>query len=110
LQVFVYKLKNRDLEEELEIKNQRNTTLENILKRHNIKAPEEKLKDKKNHRLIDKVYVPYQMEKLETVDNITTPITLLSSEEKIKELMLIIKEKEVRKSLYFIILERSSCF
>jgi len=50
------------------------------------------------------------MEKLETVDNITTPITLLSSEEKIKELTLIIKEKEVRKSLYFIILERSSSF
>ncbi len=57
----------RDLEEEVEIKSQRNLLLENILKRNNIKAPEEKHKDKQSYskKLTEKLYVPYSMENFE---------------------------------------------
>jgi len=47
----------------MEIKNQRITLLENILKRNNLKIPTEVKTDKiERKKITEKVYIPYKME------------------------------------------------
>jgi hypothetical protein len=101
------KLKLRDLEDELEINKQRTNLLESILKRNNLKIPDEKQKDNKfqnSKKITEKVYTPYQMDNISDSNNINflnedednnNPMVLLTSDEKIKELTQIIKEKQV---------------
>jgi hypothetical protein len=101
-EIDAYDKINREQEELLESRNERVTTLENILRRHNLPFPEdvmnnvvgnsrEKMNRKNNN---EKVYIPYEVEK-NAKDLEGGIITMLSADEKVKELNYIIKEQEV---------------
>jgi hypothetical protein len=89
---------NREQEELIENKNGRVFSLENILRRNNIRIPDDNLnkieKDKYHSRgKLDKLYLPYEAEK-NGKEYENTPMSFLSGEEKIKELKTILKEQE----------------
>lgn len=89
---------NREQEEVIENKNQRVLLLENIMRRNNIRIPDDnfnQVEKEKNYTRgkLDKVYLPYEAEK-NGKEYENTPITLLSSDEKIRELKNIMKEQE----------------
>jgi hypothetical protein len=94
---------NREQEDILELKNNRVVLLENLLKKNNIKIPDDKTKtiDKEmyNSKRNERIYTPYE------ADN-NVPTTLLSADEKIRELSSIVNEQEV----YFFNLERDKHF
>jgi hypothetical protein len=89
---------NREQEELIENKNQRVFSLENILRRNNIRIPDDgvnQIEKEKYHSRgkLDKVYLPYEAENnVREFEN--TPMTLLSAEEKIRELKTLVKEQE----------------
>ncbi len=85
---------NREQEESIENKNQRILVLESILRRHNIRIPDDNLNQpEKFHSRgkLDKLYLPHEAEGTQ-YDH--TPLTLLSPDEKIKELKYLVKEQE----------------
>jgi len=88
---------NREQEDLVENKNQRIFVLENILKRNNLPVPSESInnleKEKFNRGKLDKIHIPYNNEK-NGRDFENSPMTLLSSDEKIRELRSIIKDQE----------------
>ena len=89
---------NREQEELLENKNNRVIALENILRRNNIRIPDDNInqieKEKYHSRgKVDKLYLPYEAEVNEKEFQ-NTPLTLLSPDEKIRELKNIVKEQE----------------
>jgi hypothetical protein len=87
---------NREQEESIENKNQRIYVLESILRRNNLRIPDDNVnqieKEKYHSRAkLDKLYLPYETD---GNHNEHTPMTLLSPDEKIKELMSLVKEQE----------------
>jgi hypothetical protein len=82
----------REQEDLLELKNNRAVVLENLLKKNNIRVPDDKTKtvDKEmyNSKRNDRIYMPYD------ADN-NVPTTLLSADEKIRELTNIVNEQDV---------------
>lgn len=87
---------NREQEEFIESKNQRIYLLENILARNNIRIPDDINKEKHTYNSrgkLDKVYIPHEAEK-NFKDFENAPMTLLSSEEKIRELKNIVNDQE----------------
>jgi hypothetical protein len=91
---------NREQEEFIERKNSKIGMLETLLRRNNIKVPDElnelSTKDKYGKRG-EKVYIPYHIEKNEKEFE-NSPNVLLSAEEKVTELDNIVKEQEVTNS------------
>lgn len=89
---------NREQEDFIENKNQRLFLIENIMRRNNIKIPDDNInqveKEKYNSRgKLDKVYIPYEVEQnIKGYENV--PMTLLSGDEKIRELKSIVKDQE----------------
>jgi len=91
---------NRDIEDNLEEKDLLIKEYERLLVENNIKQPEKiiKIKEranlKNNRRQNEKLYIPYEIEKYnKEFEN--SPITLITAEEKIRELNTIVKEQEV---------------
>jgi kinesin family protein 3/17 len=95
---------NREQEEVIENKNQRVLLLENIMRRNNIRIPDDNLnqveKEKNYGRgKMDKTYLPYEVEKNgKEFEN--APMTLLSPDEKVRELKNILKDQE--KEIYIL--------
>jgi hypothetical protein len=82
----------------LENKNNRVIALENILRRNNIRIPDDNINQfekEKYHSTgkVHKLYLPYEAEVNEKEFQ-NTPLTLLSPDEKIRELKNIVKEQE----------------
>jgi hypothetical protein len=87
---------NREQEESIENKNQRVYVLESILRRNNLRIPDDNInqieKEKYHSRAkLDKLYLPHETEGNQYEH---TPMTLLSPDEKIKELKSLVKEQE----------------
>ena len=101
-EIDAYDKINREQEELFDGRNERVNQLENILRRHNLSFPEDlqnipnigNNNNGKNTRKNEKVYIPYENEKSEK-DNENNPMSLLTADEKIKELNYIVKEQEV---------------
>jgi kinesin family protein 3/17 len=95
---------NREQEEVIENKNQRLMLLENIMKRNNIRIPDDNVNQLEKEKYyvkgkMDKVYLPYEVEKNgKEFEN--TPMTLLSPDEKVREMKNIVKEQE--KEIYIL--------
>jgi hypothetical protein len=97
---------NREQEENIERRNSKITMLETIMKRNNIKVPDDvnelSPRDKYHKRIGEKVYIPYHLERNEKGKDIinctefeNSPAILLSAEEKVNELNNIVREQEV---------------
>ena len=101
---------NREQEDLIENKNQRVFVLENILRRNNLRIPDDNInqveKEKYHSRgKLDKVYLPYEAEKnVKEFEN--TPMTLLSGEEKIRELKTLLKEQEKENNILKIVSQK----
>ena len=104
-EIDAYDKINREQEEMYDNRNERVNLLEGILRRNNIQFPDDGLINVGSDQIVnnkqtirkftDKVYISYEVEKSNTeFDN--TPITMLTADEKVKELNYIIKEQEVR--------------
>lgn len=102
-EIDAYDKINREQEEVYENRNERVNLLENILRRNNISFPEDLISiggnmmnntGQKLNRKNEKVYIPYEVEKNQ-IDTENTPISMLTADEKIKELTYILKEQEV---------------
>jgi hypothetical protein len=87
---------NREQEDLIDNKNARIYNLEGILRRNNIRIPEENNIEKEKYisrGKFDKLYLPHEAEKNGN-EYENTPMSLLSAEEKIKELKSLLKEQE----------------
>ncbi len=87
---------NREQEEVVENKNQRVLLLENILRRNNLRIPDDncnKIAGFARNKSDNKVYLPYEVEKNgREFEN--APMMMMSPDEKMKELKNIVKEQE----------------
>lgn len=108
-EIEAYDKINKEQEDQLEFRNERVVLLENILRRNNIPFPEDInniTNTTKINRKNENVYLPYDVEKNQKdFDNI--PISMLNSEEKIKELTNILKEQEVG---FYLIIRKKQMF
>ena len=97
---------NREQEENIERRNSKISMLETILKRNNIKVPDDvnelSPRDKYHKRIGEKVYIPYHLERnekgivfIDCIEFENSPGILLSAEEKVNELNNIVSEQEV---------------
>jgi hypothetical protein len=85
---------NREQEDYIENRNERISLLESLLKKNNIKTPEDKnalMQDRYiSNKKHEKTYLPYDAEM-----NENSPMSLLTPDEKIRELSLIVQDQEV---------------
>ena len=102
-EIDAYDKINKEQEEMYDGRVERVALLENILRRNNINYPEDIMNIGHTTRKNEMVYIPYEVEKNQK-DFEDKPVTMLTSDEKIKELNYIVKEQEV--SLYYYIIYR----
>jgi kinesin family protein 3/17 len=93
-EIDAYDKINKEQEEMYDGRVERVALLENILRRNNINYPEDIMNIGHTTRKNEMVYIPYEVEKNQK-DFEDKPVTMLTSEEKIKELNYIVKEQEV---------------
>jgi kinesin family protein 3/17 len=105
-EIDAYDKINKEQEELLDGRMERINQLESILRRNNITFPEDIMNIAMNAttRKNEKIYIPYESEK--NSDN--SPVSLLTADEKIKELNFLLKEQEVSNLIkYYYTIERS---